>query len=135
MTLDVPAVNERKSPLLGCRVVIVEDEAMVALALADILTGMGCVVVGTAARFDAAMDLIETTDFDVALLDVNLGGVRVDPIARRVIERGLPVIFVTGYGEEAFAADLKGWPVVNKPYLQPDIGIALGEACSKTARP
>ncbi len=98
----------------GLRVIIVEDEVLLALELQDMLTGAGCVVAGTAARVDAAIKLVKTLIFDVALLDMNLGGERIDAVARLVAERGLPIIFVTGYGQRTLPPGIAA-PVVDKP--------------------
>ena len=84
---------------------------MLALSLEDMLRDLGCVVAGTAAKLDDAMEMARTSDFDVALLDVNLGGKRVDPVAEAIRERGTPIVYVTGYGRTA-AFGL----VLEKPY-------------------
>jgi CheY-like chemotaxis protein len=113
------------SSLQGARVLVVEDEAMLSLILEDMLVDLGCVVAGTAAKLDGALEMARTSEYDVALLDVNLGGKRVDPVAEAVRARGTPVIFVTGYGK-AGASGL----VLEKPYdaagLERTLNQALG---------
>jgi DNA-binding response OmpR family regulator len=111
------------SSLQGARVLVVEDEAMLSLSLEDMLRDLGCVVAGTAARLDDAMEMARTSDFDVALLDVNLGGKRVDPVAEAIRERGTPIIYVTGYGRTA-ATGL----VLEKPHNAADLERTLNRA-------
>jgi DNA-binding response OmpR family regulator len=81
------------------------------------------VVAGTANKLDDAMQIARTSDFDVALLDVNLGGKRVDPVAEAIRARGTPIIFVTGYGRTA-ASGL----VLEKPYGPTDLERMLNKA-------
>ncbi len=100
--------------LEGLRVIIVEDEVLLALEMQDMLKEAGCLIAGTAASVDAAIKLAKSTRFDVALLDMNLGGERIDPVARLVAERGLPIIFVTGYGQRTLPPGIAA-PVVEKP--------------------
>ena len=76
------------SSLRGAHVLVVEDEAILSLNLEDILLDLGCVVAGTADKLDDALQIARTSDFDVALLDVNLGGKRVDPVAEAIRARG-----------------------------------------------
>ena len=78
-----------------CRVIAVEDEALVLLLLQDMLTELGCEIAGSATRLDSALRLAIDGEFDLAILDVNLHGKRIDPIADAIAGRGLPIIFVT----------------------------------------
>jgi DNA-binding response OmpR family regulator len=111
------------SSLAGARVLVVEDEAMLSLNLEDMLRDLGCVVAGTAAKIDEALEMARTSEYDVALLDVNLGGKRVDPVAEAVKERGAPIIYVTGYGKTA-ASGL----VLEKPHNTADLERTLNRA-------
>jgi CheY-like chemotaxis protein len=100
--------------LRGVRVLVVEDEPMLSLALQDMLADLGCEVVGAAARLQPALDLARDLTFDVAVLDIDLGGTRIDPVAEAIAGRGLPVVFVTGYGQDAAPRHVSG-PVLEKP--------------------
>lgn len=111
------------SSLRGARVLIVEDEAMLSLNLVAMLRDLGCVVAGTADKLDNALQIARTSDFDVALLDVNIGGKRVDPVTEVIRARGTPIIFVTGYGKTA-ASGL----VLEKPYDAAALERMLSEA-------
>jgi DNA-binding response OmpR family regulator len=111
------------SSFRGARVLVVEDEAMLSLELEAMLLDMGCVIAGTAAKLDDALRIARSSEFDVALLDVNLGGKRVDPVAEAIRARGTPIIFVTGYGKTA-ASGL----VLAKPYDAAALEGMLNEA-------
>ncbi len=99
---------------LGLRVIIVEDEALLSLDMEDQLVDLGCEIVGTAARLAPAIELAGTADFDVAILDMNLAGERIDPVARVIEARGLPIVFVTGYGQRTLPPGVAA-PVLDKP--------------------
>lgn len=111
------------SSLQGTRVLVVEDEAMLSLSLEDMLRGLGCVVAGTAAKLDDALEMARTSDFDVALLDVNINGKRVDPVAEAIRERGTPIVYVTGYGKTAASGI-----VLDKPHSAADLERTLNRA-------
>ena len=80
------------STLRGARVLVVEDEAMLSLNLEAMLLDLGCVVAGTADKLGNALQIARTSDFDVALLDINLGGKRGDPVAETIRARGTPIV-------------------------------------------
>lgn len=106
-----------KSPLAGRRLLVVEDEVFVAMLIEDVLEGAGGAVIGPAARVDEALALIEAENPDGALLDVNLGGELVYPVAEALARLEIPFVFVTGYGAEGIAAPFKGRPTIKKPFL------------------
>jgi CheY-like chemotaxis protein len=103
--------------LAGRRILVVEDEVFVAMLIEDILQGLGSTVIGPAARVDEALELIEGAHPEGALLDVNLGGELVYPVAEALARRRIPFVFVTGYGPEGVAAPFRGRPTVKKPFL------------------
>jgi CheY-like chemotaxis protein len=113
--------------LQGLRVLVVEDEPMIALELQDQLEDLGCVVVGTAARLDRAMQLARDVAFDVALLDVSLFDASSLPVAEAVASRKLPMIFATGYGRQG-VPDAFTAPVLEKPFDELALSAALIEA-------
>lgn len=110
--------------LRGVRVLVVEDEPMLSLALQDMLADFGCEVVGSAARLQPALALAHELSFDIAVLDIDLGGVRIDPVAAVITARRLPIVFVTGYGRDA-APRHAGGPVLEKPYEPANLNRAL----------
>ncbi len=102
--------------LSGQRVLVVEDELMVAMGIEMILTDAACEVVGPVGRFDEAVDAARTGRFDVAVLDVNLRGTEVYPVADVLAARGIPFAFLTGYGRDTLPARFTGHDVLAKPF-------------------
>lgn len=101
--------------LVGRRVLLVEDESLVAMLAEDMLLDLGCEVV-VAMRLDRALNHARTERFDLAVLDVNLGDARSYPIADLLFENGTPFLFATGYGKQGLDTDYQAVPVVQKPY-------------------
>ncbi len=101
--------------LHGRRVLLVEDESMVAMLAEDMLLDLGCDVV-VAMRLDRAVALARTERFDLAVLDVNLGDARSYPIADVLFENGTPFLFASGYGQKGLDAAYQAVPVMQKPY-------------------
>ncbi|HWF01618.1 MAG TPA: HWE histidine kinase domain-containing protein [Caulobacteraceae bacterium] len=118
----------------GVRVLIVEDAVLLAIELEAGLTEAGAKVVGVAADLDEAQRLSKL-DFDVAVLDANLNGRSVMPVARALAERGTPFIFATGYGDAGAAPEGFSAPVVRKPYNVHQIAAALVEALEARRTP
>src|SRR4051812_36415564 len=89
--------------LQGLRVLVVEDETLIAMMIEDLLADMGCIVVGAAATIAQALALLADPAFQIdgALLDVNLGGEKVFPVADALAQRAIPFVFATGYGKDA----------------------------------
>lgn len=101
--------------LAGRRVLLVEDESLVAMLAEDMLVDLGCEVV-VAMRLDKALAQARTGSFDMAVLDVNLGDARSYPIADLLFERRTPFLFATGYGRQGLEDAYKTVPVLQKPY-------------------
>ena len=116
-----------RAKLDGLKVLVVEDEMMVSMLIEDMLTDLGCTVVGPAARLDEAMDLARDSDIDCAVLDVNLGGQPIFPLADLLREKGAPFAFATGYGDAGLREVDKGSPVLQKPFREGDLARVLGE--------
>jgi len=116
--------------LSGLRALIVEDEAAVALLLEDMLLELGCEIAGSAAHLSKACQLAEKVVCDFAMLDVNLDGQLVFPVARILVDRQIPFVFSTGYGAGIVPAEFSSWPVLAKPFvieeLEQRLHIALG---------
>ncbi len=113
--------------LSGKRLLVVEDEAFVALMLEALLEGFGCDVVGVAGTLSRGLEYAgdETLEIDGAVLDINLGGEKVFPVAERLVARGVPFIFCTGYGAEGVPGAFAGVPTVAKPYLEETLKTTL----------
>jgi CheY-like chemotaxis protein len=111
--------------LAGLRVLVVEDEMMVSMLIEDMLSDLGCIVVGPAARLDEALELARTSEIDCAVLDVNLGCQPIFPVADLLRERGRPFAFATGYGDAGLRDADKGTPVLQKPFREGDLARVL----------
>ena len=108
----------------GRRVLIVEDESLVAMLLETILEDMGCVPVGPAATVDEGLRMA-SEPVDAALLDVNVAGRQVFPIAQALKDRGVPFVFSTGYGEGGLPDEWRGHSTLQKPFTEAAVRDAL----------
>ena len=106
-------------------VLVVEDEAMIAMLLEDMLDELGCGVVGPAFRVAEAIELAGSAEIDGAVLDVNLGGEKVYEVADALRRRNVPFAFASGYGEAGLRAADAGRPVLEKPYRLSDLAELL----------
>lgn len=97
------------------RILLVEDEMMVAMMFEDALTDLGYRVI-KAARVAKAVKLAATEAIDGAILDMNLAGEAVYPVAEVLQRRGIPLIFATGYGGKKLRSDFLRWPILAKPF-------------------
>jgi CheY-like chemotaxis protein len=102
-------------PLKGARILIVEDEWLICMLMADLLTEFGCHVVGPASTVAEAAVLASTEAIDAALLDINLNGEEVYPVARILADRGIPFVFLTGYRGAKINEAYRERPVLQKP--------------------
>lgn len=110
----------------GRRVLVVEDESLVAMLLETILEDMGCVPVGPASTVDEGLQMAtDGAHIDAALLDVNVAGRQVFPIAEALKARGVPFIFSTGYGEGGLPDEWRGLPTLQKPFTEAAVRDAL----------
>lgn len=117
-----------RTPLLtGCgpRVLIVEDESMVSMLLEDMVYDLGGHVVGPALKFEQAMHLALDADFDLAILDINVDGFVVYPIADVLRYRGIPFIFATGYDATVVPQRYQHNRVLSKPFAHQAFSDAL----------
>jgi CheY-like chemotaxis protein len=100
---------------LGKRMLIAEDEALVAIMMEDIALELGWSVVGPFAKTADALLAAKTDDIDAAILDVSLAGEAVYPVAEMLVARGVPFVFTTGYGTESIDRRFARIPVLQKP--------------------
>jgi CheY-like chemotaxis protein len=115
---------------MAARVLIVEDEIIVALFLEDMLGEFGYEVAGVASRLDDAMG--RPPDYDAAVLDVHLNGRNVFDFADALAARGTPFVFATGYGERGIPERHRGRPVLQKPFQPIDLKRALAQIVPQT---
>ena len=110
-----PAGNGAGKVVPGNRLLLVEDEALTGMMMSDMLTELGFEVIGPFGRVADAMAAVGREDFQAAVLDVNLDGEMVYPVADAVLARGVPFVFVTGYSAEGIDRRFAQVPVLQKP--------------------
>jgi CheY-like chemotaxis protein len=123
--------DQRRMTLTGLRVLVVEDEPIIAMMLEDCLGDLGCSVTAVASRLNDALKQARALDLDVGVLDVNLAGELSYPVAEVLRERAVPFVFATGYGTDATPASLKSAPVLSKPYRVEQLAKILLEICHR----
>jgi CheY-like chemotaxis protein len=116
------------SSVAGKRVLVVEDELMIRMLLQDMLADLGCELAGEAGRIDEALTLAKQSEFDVAILDVNLNGQPISPVVDVLIERGLPFVFATGYGQRGVPEAYRKTPTLQKPFQAEALAQAIRAA-------
>ena len=89
---------------------------MIRMLLQDMLADLGCKLAGEAGRIEEALTLAKQSEFDVAILDVNLNGQPISPVVDVLIERGVPFVFATGYGQRGVPEPYRGAPTLQKPF-------------------
>ncbi|MGJ0509289.1 MAG: response regulator [Methylocystis sp.] len=114
-------------PLLGRRVLIVEDDPFIALALEETLSDFGLIVAGAAMNVAHALQLAQNAAFDLALLDVNIGHEKIDPVADLIHARGIPFVFTTGCGRAGLPEAYLQQAIVEKPFYVEEMLRALRE--------
>ena len=107
------------------RILIVEDEPFIALTLEDMLDELGFALVGTVSQVGEALEMAGREQVDCALLDVNLGSEKIDPVADLLAQRGCPFIFTTGYGRSGIPSAHADRPVLQKPFRMDDLSSVL----------
>jgi two-component SAPR family response regulator len=102
--------------LTGLKVLLVEDEMLVSLLIEDTLLDERCIVVGPFSRVPGAMEAARNAQIDLAILDVNIAGTMVFPVAEILATRHIPFLFLSGYGQRAVPHDHPDWSVCSKPF-------------------
>jgi CheY-like chemotaxis protein len=97
-------------------VFLVEDEAMIRMMVADMLEELGYRIAAETGEINEAIRLAETTEFDIAILDVNVNGKVISPVAALIKARNRPFIFATGYGTQGVPEDFRDRPALQKPF-------------------
>lgn len=110
------------------RILIVEDELLVAMNLEDLLIEMGHEVVGLASHMSEAMEFARESDFDFAVLDINIAGTPSFPVADILRERGIPFIFTSGYGAAGLVDGYRDEIMLQKPYGYREVGRSIARA-------
>jgi DNA-binding response OmpR family regulator len=121
--------------LAGCRILVVEDETLIALMIEETLQDFGCVVVGPVGKLDAALRLASDEALDAAILDVTIRGGRVYLVAETLLARGVPFVLASGYGDWALPEALRDQPRLNKPFLSHELEGHLRQLCRQDRLP
>ena len=115
--------------LSGRRILVVEDESLVAMLLETILEDMGAIPVGAIATVEEALQVVADDPLlDAALLDVNVAGKLVFPVAEALRAKGIPFVFSTGYGEGGLPEQWRGQATIQKPFTEDAVKAALFKA-------
>ena len=102
--------------LRGRRVLVVEDSPLIATVLEDMLQDLGCSVVGPTGNMAFAVDLAKTEAMDAAIIDLNIRGGKVYPVAEVLRDRNVPFLLASGYADWTLREDFKDRPRLTKPY-------------------
>ena len=121
-----------KRELSNRKVLVVEDEMIIAMLIEDMLDEFGCKLVGPATNVPRALELIAKESIDVAVLDLNLDGKDTYAIADALQRKNVPFIFATGYGSAGLRQEYGNRPVLQKPFQARDLSTALTEALNGT---
>jgi CheY-like chemotaxis protein len=116
--------------MLQASVFLVEDEALIGMMLADMIEQLGHRVVAEAANIQDGQTLAQTADYDLAVLDINIGGHRIDSVAEIVDRRGLPFFFVSGYGSGGRPEQFSDRPLLQKPVMGRKLGDTINSILS-----
>jgi CheY-like chemotaxis protein len=108
------------------RVLVVEDEYLIRMLVEDMLADLGYAVAAAVGTIAEASEFAVTGDFSAAILDVNLDGEEIFPVADILSKRGLPFVFVTGYGERSLPERYRDRPALQKPFQAEQLSAALG---------
>ena len=117
--------HARPMGLTGANILVIEDETLITMLLEDILDELGCKVSGSAATLRQAQDLASTSNANAAILDVNLGGDPVFPVAEQLVARNIPIVFASGYGASGLPDKWQGYPTLPKPFLPGQVETVL----------
>ena len=107
--------------LAGFRVLVVEDDMLIAVYIEEVLQGLGCIVVGPVSKLDAAVRMANGEALDAAILDVNIRGGHVFPVAERLCARSIPFALASGYGDWALPEALRNKPRLTKPFTEQEL--------------
>lgn len=130
--MNLPKAHQDQSP--PHRVLIVEDEMLIALMLKDMVSENGLTVEAIAKDLGTGLELAKSSSIDLAILDINLEGKEAYPIADILQKRGIPFIFSTGYGDAAIKSEFDHVTRIVKPFLQHMLEDAIEHALSKDKR-
>ncbi|MGB8400764.1 response regulator [Bradyrhizobium sp.] len=115
----------------SCAVFLVEDEIMIRMMVADMLEQLGCSVVAEVGEIGEAIKLAQFTEFDLAILDVNVNGKLITPVAALIRARNRPFIFATGYGSSGLPEEYRDRPTLQKPFQLETLAAAIASTLKR----
>jgi DNA-binding response OmpR family regulator len=119
----------------GCRVLVVEDETLIAVLIEETLEEMECKIIGPAAKLETALQLARAGEFDIAILDVTVRGGKVYPVAEELLARGIPFVLASGYGDWALPNSLRDQRRLLKPFtpsmLEQEVRVLYSKAAKR----
>jgi CheY-like chemotaxis protein len=118
---------------VGGSVFLVEDEVMIRMMVADMLEELGYRIAAEAGEINEALRLAESTDFDFAILDVNVNGKVISPVADLLRARNRPFIFATGYGSSGLPEEYRDRPALQKPFQLETLARMIDSTLKNTA--
>ncbi len=117
----------------GKSVFLVEDEVMIRMMVTDMLEELGYSVAAEAGEISEAMKLAQSAEFDLAILDVNVNGKVISPVADLIAARKRPFIFATGYGSSGLPAEYRDRPALQKPFQIETLARTIEQALKRNA--
>jgi CheY-like chemotaxis protein len=126
-------MSSKAKAAAGKRVLVVEDELMIRMLLEGMLTDLGHTVAAEAGAIDEALSLAKQAEFDIAVLDVNLNDQPITPVVEALIQRGVPFVFASGYGQRGVPEAYRQNPTLQKPFQVEALAQALDAAFAKAA--
>jgi CheY-like chemotaxis protein len=130
MFMQQSVVSPDECALEALRILYLEDESLVAMNIVTVLEAAGAVV-DDCTSMGEAFTALDQENYDLALLDVNIREKMSFPVAEAALAKGLPLVFVTGYGREVLPPEWRGHTVCEKPCTQADLCAAIHEAMDK----
>jgi len=121
------------TPLPGGSVFLVEDEVMIRMMVADMLEELGYSIAAEAGEISEAIRLVQSTEFDFAILDVNVNGKVISPVADLIKARNRPFIFATGYGSSGLPEEYRDRPALQKPFQIETLARMIDHTLKRTA--
>jgi DNA-binding response OmpR family regulator len=119
--------------MAGCRILVVEDESLIAMDIEAALEALGCEIVGPTGKLEAALQLAASEMLDAAILDVTVRGGKIFPVADRLLARGVPFVLASGYGDWALPEHLRDHPRLTKPFTLAELEERVRSLCGDVA--